>query len=399
MCSLRFSGPFVLTALLTVTLSSTAHAQPFQPHPLQIHSSQISYSPAAIQASFSTSTGPAESIPADTVTEKLLDAPCPPAPTAQPTDPTTQQFAGSILGTVQDIEGAEIPHALVTLENTGSKTERTLVTDETGFFKFDAVEPGHFNLTVTSAGFSPWVANDLALHTGESYDIPSVELVVASAVTSIAVTATPHDIAEEQMHFEEKQRVLGIIPNFYVSYVWTAAPLSTGQKFRLAVRTLVDPVSIAIPAVIAGVEQSQNSFSGYGQGARGYAKRFGASYTDSLTSTMLTDAILPSILHQDPRYFYKGAGSIRSRALYAIAAVVICKGDNGRWQPNYSNLIGNLASAGISNLYYPSSDRMGVRLTIDNWLIGNASGAVGTLFQEFLVKKLSRGLPRKETLN
>jgi Carboxypeptidase regulatory-like domain len=167
MCSLRFSGPFVLTALLTVALSSTAHAQPFQPHPLQIHSSQISYSPAAIPASFSsTSTGPAEITPADTVTEKLLDAPRPPAPAAQPTDPTTQQFAGSILGTVQDIEGAEIPHALVTLENTGSKTERTLVTDETGFFKFDAVEPGHFNLTVTSAGFSPWVANDLALHTG-----------------------------------------------------------------------------------------------------------------------------------------------------------------------------------------------------------------------------------------
>ena len=155
---------------------------------------------------------------------------------------------------------------------------------------------------------------------------------------------------------------------------------------------MIDPVTIAIPAVIAGVEQGQNSFSGYGQGVQGYAKRFGASYTDSFTSTMLGDAVLPSILHQDPRYFYKGTGSIRSRALYAIATAVICKGDNGHWQANYSNLMGNLASAGISNLYYPSTNRNSAQLTIDNWLIGTASGAVGALFQEFLVKKLSRGV-------
>ena len=107
---------------------------------------------------------------------------------------------------------------------------------------------------------------------------------------------------------------------------------------------------------------------------------------------MIGDAILPSILHQDPRYFYKGTGSIRSRALYAISTAVICKGDNGHWQPNYSNLLGNLASAGISNLYYPSTNRNGAGLTIENWLIGTASGAIGALFQEFLVKKISRGI-------
>lgn len=379
MCRLRFSGPFILTALLTAIVSPQSHAQSF-----------LSRSGTATQPApnaFRTSSFRTQSNPSDT--DHLPDAPLPPAPAAQPAD---VQFAGSILGTVQDIEGAEIPNAVVTLENTDSKVERTLTTDDTGFFKFDAVEPGHFNLTVTSAGFSPWVANDLALRTGEGYDVPSVALEVASAVTSVVVTATPHDIAEDQMRFEEKQRVLGVFPNFYASYVWDAAPLSAGQKFRLAVRTSIDPVSIAIPAVIAGVEQSQNGFSGYGQGTRGYAKRFGASYTDDLTSTLIADAILPSILHQDPRYFYKGTGSIRSRALYAIATVVICKGDNGRWQPNYSNVFGNLASAGISNLYYPSTDRRGVRLTIDNWLIGDASGAIGSLFQEFLVKRISHGI-------
>jgi hypothetical protein len=365
MYRLRFSGPFILTSLLTAALSPQSHAQSF------LSRSSPTPAPSAFR------------------TEHLPDAPLPPAPAAQPAD---AQFAGSILGTVQDAEGAEIPNAVVTLENTASKVERALTTGETGFFKFDAVEPGRFNLTVKSTGFSPW-ATDLALHTGESYDVPSVALEIASAVTSVVVTATPHDIAEDQMRFEEKQRVLGVFPNFYASYVWNAAPLSAGQKFRLAVRTSIDPVSIAIPAVIAGVEQSQDGFSGYGQGTRGFAKRFGASYTDDLTSTFIADAILPSILHQDPRYFYKGTGSIRARALYAIATVVVCKGDNGRWQPNYSNVFGNLASASISNLYYPTTDRRGVRLTIDNWLIGDASGAISSLFQEFLVKRISRGIP------
>jgi hypothetical protein len=373
MYRLRFSGPFILISLLTAMLGPQSHAQ------------------SLLSRSNSASTPSAFRTPANPLdTDHLPDAPLPPAPAAPPAD---AQFAGSILGTVQDTEGAEIPNAVVTLENTRSKVERTLTTDETGFFKFDAVEPGHFNLTVTSAGFNPWVANNLALHTGESYDVPSVALEVASAVTSVVVTATRHEVAEEQMHFEEKQRVLGVFPNFYASYVWNAAPLSAGQKFRLALRTSIDPVSIAIPAVIAGVEQSQNSFSGYGQGTQGYAKRFAASYTDSLTSTFIGGAILPAILRQDPRYFYKGTGSIRSRAFYAIATVVICRGDSGRWQPNYSNIFGNLASAGISNAYYPSTDRRGVRLTIDNWLIGDASGAIGSLFQEFLVKKISRGIP------
>ncbi len=127
--------------------------------------------------------------------------------------------------------------------------------------------------------------------------------------------------------------------------------------------------------------------------AEGYAKRFGAAYADGFIGTMIGGAILPSVLHQDPRYFYKGTGSIRSRTLYAISTVVICKGDNGRWEPNYSNVLGNLASGGISNLYYPASNR-GVQLTVDNWLIGTASGAIGALFQEFVVKKLSRGVPQ-----
>jgi len=104
---------------------------------------------------------------------------------------------------------------------------------------------------------------------------------------------------------------------------------------------------------------------------------------------MIGGAILPSLLKQDPRYFYKGTGSTRSRFFYAIATTVICKGDNGHWQPNYSGLSASLASGGISNLYYPSADRNGVSLTFENSGIGLASGAVENLFQEFVVRKLT----------
>jgi hypothetical protein len=108
---------------------------------------------------------------------------------------------------------------------------------------------------------------------------------------------------------------------------------------------------------------------------------------------MLGSALLPSVFKQDPRYFYKGAGTVRSRVLYAIANAVICKGDNGRWQANYSGILGNLAAGGISNLYYPAANRDGVGLTFENAGLGAAAGAVQNLFQEFVVKRLTPKIP------
>ena len=229
---------------------------------------------------------------------------------------------------------------------------------------------------------------------GQYYDVPDISLKVATVSTNVAVVFTQYEEAEEQIKAQEQQRVLGVIPNFYTSYVWRAAPMSPGQKFRLAVRTSIDPVTFAIAGATAGIEQGTNSFSGYGQGADGYAKRFAASYADDVVETFLGGALFPSILHQDPRYFYKGTGSITSRALYAMSTVVMCKGDNGRWQPNYSNVLGNLAAAGISNLYYPASNRNGAGITIQNALIDTAEGAAGALLQEFLLKKISHGVPQ-----
>lgn len=138
---------------------------------------------------------------------------------------------------------------------------------------------------------------------------------------------------------------------------------------------------------VAGAEQAGNAFKGYGQGAQGYGKRFGAYYADNFTGNMIGGAILPSVFKQDPRYFYKGTGTITSRTLYAIANTVICKGDNGHWQPDYSGILGDLASGGISNLYYPPSNRSGVDQTFLTVLVVTGEGAVQNLFQEFVVRR------------
>ena len=266
-----------------------------------------------------------------------------------------------------------------------------------GQFSFANVAPGSFHLTITSAGFATQTF-DATLKSGENYAVPQVVLTIATAVTEIRVVPSQFEVAEEQIKVQEQQRALGILPNFYVSYIANAAPLTPKQKFELAGKTIVDPVTFGVTAAIAGLQQSDDELGGYGQGAQGYAKRYGAAYADTVTGTMIGSAILPSLLKQDPRYFYKGTGSKRSRVLYALANSVICKGDNGHWQANYSGILGSLAAGGISNLYYPTADR-GAGLTFENTLIGIGATAATNVLQEFVIRKLTPKVPNHEPSN
>jgi len=337
------------------------------------------------QSTVSPTPAPAASSTQQGVPDRLPDAPGRPA--------VNPQSSGSIHGTVTDPSGDLLEGARVTLDSDAPSTQQTVLTDSAGFFNFAGLAPGTFRVTITSNGFDEWTGGEIVLQTGAIYELPHIVLHIATTHTDVEVMLTVHELAEEQMTAQEKQRILGVVPNFYVSYVWHAAPLSPKQKFRLALRTSIDPVTFLIDGATAGIEQSQDYLSGYGQGASGYAKRFGAATADDFIATMIGGAILPSLFHQDPRYFYKGTGSVESRALHAISFVIICRGDNGHWQPNYSNVLGSLASAGISNLYYPSSNKSGAAVTIDNALIGVAEGAVSALLQEFVIKKFSRGVP------
>jgi len=285
------------------------------------------------------------------------------------------------------IAGAQVK---LSQENPSFTQEAT--SDNDGQFYFGSIAPGPFQLMITSPGFAPQSAAG-TLHAGEDYSVAPIVLPLAASASEVRVAMTPVEVAEAEIKDEEKQRVLGVIPNFYVTYNPAAVPLNSRQKFELAWKATVDPVNFGLTAAIAGIQQAANQFSGYGQGAQGYGKRFGAAYTDSVTSTFIGGAILPSLFKQDPRYFYKGTGSRHRRLFYALANSVICKGDNGRWQANYSALLGSLAAGGLSNLYYPESDR-DPTVTFENTLIGIGASAANNVLQEFVIRKLTRNAPK-----
>jgi len=301
---------------------------------------------------------------------------------------TGEQSWGSINGTILDRTGAVNVGAKVRLTRKHPVLSQEVASGDTGQYSFSHVPPGSFQITVTAPGFATQVFS-ADLRPGQAFLVPPIVLAVATAATEVQVAAPTVEVAEAQIKEQEKQRVLGFIPNFYVSYVHDAAPLTSKQKFRLALKTAVDPVTFLGTGIYAGVEQAADRFPEYGQGAQGYAKYFGAGYADAVSGIFIGNAILPSLLKQDPRYFYKGTGTTRTRILYAVASPVICKGDNQRWQPNYSFVLGSIAVGSISNLYVPAGDRNGAGLIFENALIRIGEGSLGGILQEFVLPRLT----------
>jgi hypothetical protein len=314
------------------------------------------------------------------------------APANAVSDHATTASSGGVSGTVVDKDQAVVPNATITLTS-GAFTSQ-LSTAGDGSFAFTNVPAGPFALTVSSSGFATQTKSGV-LEPGENFVLPAVQLVVATTI-EVNVTKTREEIAQEQVHVQEQQRIFGVFPNFYVSYVPDAVPLNTRQKVQLGWKSVIDPVSFGMVGVIAGIEQATNAYSGFGQGAQGYAKRYGAAYADMVSGTFIGSVILPSVLKQDPRYFYKGTGTRKSRFFYALANAVICKGDNGHWQPNYSNVLGSLAAGGLSNLYYPASNRNGVGLTFANAFIGIAAGGMGNVIEEFFLRDFTHHAPASQ---
>jgi hypothetical protein len=318
--------------------------------------------------------------------------------TPEQTAPPAPAF-GTITGTVVDQSAAVVAGAQVKLAVTGGdqsqdqSKNREVVSGDDGRFSFANVAPGAFQLTITATGFAPQTSSGTLLP-GEILNIPQIALIVAANITDVSVSLSRIEVAEAQVKDEEQQRVFGFIPNFYVTYDPHPVALTSRQKFELAWKTSIDPVTFAIVGGIAGIQQADNDFSGYGQGTQGYAKRFGSTYANLFAGTFIGSAILPSLLKQDPRYFYKGTGSVRSRSFYAIAFAVVCKGDNGHWQVNYSNILGSLAAGGLSNLYYPAQNRNGAALTFENTAIGIGATAAANLVEEFLMRKLTSNANR-----
>lgn len=296
---------------------------------------------------------------------------------------------GSILGTVVDSNNDSIPNATVVLQNPAGDPF-TAVTKNDGSFAFHDVTPGIAHpISIEAAGFAEW-SSSVTVDPGQDTTLTDIKLRIVAAHRAVTVTYSSKEVAAEQLKAEEHQRVLGFIPNIYVTYEPHPEPLTTGMKFHLAYKGLTHPTFFAFEGMWAGVEQAAHT-PDYRQGAEGYGLRFGANLASGASEALFGNAILPSLLHQDPRYFYHGSGTKGSRAWHAITAPFVCQGDNGKSQPNYSQWGGSLISASLSNTYYPSSDR-GAGLVFRNFGTNMGLHVVLGLAQEFLFSKFtSRG--------
>ncbi len=299
-----------------------------------------------------------------------------------------EQQTGTIIGTVIDANEGIVPGAIIVLEGRSLSDNQRVVTNDNGFFHFDHLNPGiPYHVTISSTGFADWTSPEIILRPGQYFELENIRLRIATVVTAVDAAGSTEEIARLQVAEEEKQRVLGFIPNFYAVYNHDAVPLTAKLKFRLALKTSIDPVTFLGAAFVASVDHAADT-PDYGQGWAAFGQRVGANYANGLTDIMFGGAILPSILHQDPRYFYKGTGTKKSRTLYALRTPFVCKGDNGRWQPNYSGLGGYLASGAISNVYYPASNR-GPGLVFTNTFVDIAADMANGLIQEFVLRKLT----------
>ena len=306
-----------------------------------------------------------------------------------PDDPSM----ATVSGTVTDVDGALVAGATVTLSSASVTTGKTVATDSQGRFKFVGVVPGNLTLSVSATGLAPGSAS-ATVQAGQIFEAAPVVLRVATANSEVMVTLTKTEIATEDVRVAETQRFVGFIPNYYVSYSRQFVPLDAKQKFGLGFHVVLDPTNFLFAAVTAGIEQANDTIPGYGRGPDGYGKRYGAALALASSATLFRGALFPALFHQDPRYFYKGTGTVWARTWYALSTAVRCKGDNGRWQPNYAGIVGDLSAGALTNAYYPASSRDGAALTFENGLLSTAGVGVGHVLQEFLFKRLTTHTPK-----
>jgi hypothetical protein len=238
---------------------------------------------------------------------------------------------------------------------------------------------------------APLAAQQLVAANADSVTLPDAPTpTYSSSLQAQQQTTDDQNLTPEQrraqaaaeLKLEERQRMGGVIPNFNTVNNGKAQSITPSQKFQLFFKGAFDPYQFALAGIDAGIGQAENSNPGYFQGLKGFGRRYGANYGDNFDGNFWGNAVLPSLFHQDPRYFRLGHGSILHRSLYSISTSLRTRGDDGKWQPAYSNLLGNLIGGSISNLYYPDGDR-GLYPTLRRSLSVTYQGTVGGLLQEF----------------
>lgn len=182
---------------------------------------------------------------------------------------------------------------------------------------------------------------------------------------------------------QQTKRIFGIVPNFSAVNANTQLPpLTVKGKFDLALHDSVDYSSFIWAGVLAGQNMLLNADPELHHGPAGYGRYYWRAFADQASGAFFTEAIVPSITHDDPRYYTLGQGSFLTRTGYALSQIVLTKKDSGRVGFNYSELFGNGLEAGVANLYYPPQER-GLRKTGENWLEGLESAALNNIVKEF----------------
>ncbi len=301
--------------------------------------------------------------------------------------------SAAMAGSVSDSNGALVPGATVSLVPTETLgTQLSVSADAEGHFRFAGLKPGLYVLTASAPGFDAFTSPRIMLHAGEARELVAISLALPVDRADVTVTEPRRDRADLELHAAEQQRVLGIFPNFYTSFEPDPAPLDAGQKFSLAFHATLDPTAFFTAGAVAAGEQMKNTFPTFGQGTRGYAKRYGAAYADGFSGKFIGSALLPSLFRQDPRYLYLGTGGFKHRLWHVLGSAVLARGDNGRIEPNYSHILGNAGAGAMSTLYHPAADSAG-KLALDNALLGTVGEAAVNFTREFLLRPFTRGVP------
>lgn len=218
---------------------------------------------------------------------------------------------------------------------------------------------------------------------------PSQSVPAPASPPDKATAPTPGQAPDAQNKKDNSQgqqtkRMFWVVPNFgAVSANTQLPPMSTHEKFVLAAHdSVLDYSSYTWAAILAGQAMLLNSYPELGHGAAGYGRYYWRTFTDGVSGTFFTEAIVPSIAHEDPRYYTMGQGGFFRRTGYAISRAFVTKTDSGRTRFSFSEVVGNALEAGLSNAYYPPEER-GLRQTATNWGTQMESAVLNHIFQEF----------------